>query len=189
MINHSINNKVFTQTECVDIINFCVQHGEPFSYSPNESWDCRHIHNKEFKEKIITTLINNYKTENFKLWFDFDNFNLKNFLISLTSYYNGKYLNLHKDEDSDLTSVIVLSDGFDGGQFALSDSNKPDIHFNKMDNITTYDLEIGDMISFNGNKTYHGVLPVANGTRYALNIWMANINSDRQKRKVEKTLI
>ena len=58
-----------------------------------------------------------------------------------------------------------------------------------MDDITTYDLKIGDMISFNGSKTYHGVLPVTNGTRYALNIWMDNINSDRLKRKVEKTLI
>jgi hypothetical protein len=189
MINHSINNNVFTQTECLDIIDFCVQHGEPFSYRPNEFWDCRRIYDEGFKEKIITSLMNNYKTGNFNLWFDFDDFNLRNFLISLTSYYDGRYLNLHKDIDSELTSVIVLSNGFEGGQFALSDSNRPDIHFNKMDDITTYDLKIGDMISFNGSKTYHGVLPVTNGTRYALNIWMDNINSDRLKRKVEKTLI
>ncbi len=189
MINYSINNNVFTETECADIINFCIQHGKPFSYRPNELWDCRRIHDEGFKEQIITSLMNNYKTGNFNLWFDFDNFNLKNFLISLTSYYNGRYLNLHKDADSELTSVIVLSNGFKGGQFALSDTNTPDIHFNKMDGITTYDLKIGDMISFNGFKTYHGVLPVTNGTRYALNVWMDNINSDRPKRKVEKTLI
>jgi len=189
MINHSINNNVFTQAECLNIINFCIQHGEPFSYGPNELWDCRRIYNEEFKEKIITSLINNYKTENFKLWFDFDNFNLKNFLISLTSYYDGRYLNLHKDTNSELTSVIILSNGFEGGQFALSDGNTPDIHFNKMDDINTYDLKVGDAISFNGSKTFHGVLPVTNGIRYALNIWMTESDYDYPNFKVNKTLI
>jgi hypothetical protein len=47
------------------------------------------------------------------LWFDYSKFNLKNFNISLTSYYEGRYLNLHKDKSSELTTVIVLSDDFD----------------------------------------------------------------------------
>lgn len=188
MVYHSINNNVFTKIECVEIIDFCIQYGEPFAYHPNDVWDCRRIYNEEFKEKIITKLINNYKNENFKLWFDFGNFNLKNFLISLTSYYDGRYLNLHKDKDSELTSVIILSDGFSGGQFALSNSINPDRHFNKMNDITTYDLKIGDMISFNGVKTYHGVLPVKTGIRYALNIWMGNYNSEQINHNIKKLL-
>ena len=189
MINYSINNNVFTQVECDNIIDFCVKNGEPFSYHPNEVWDCRRIHDEEFKKKIITLLTNNYKTEKFKLWFSYDNFSLKNFNISLTSYYNGRYLNLHKDKSSELTTVIVLSDGFEGGDFALSDDETPPINFETLDGISTYNLKLGDSISFNGSTTYHGVLPVTNGTRYALNVWMTESNYDYPNFKVNKTLI
>ena len=189
MINHSINNNVFTQTECLDIIDFCIQHGEPFSYNPNEVWDCRRIHDEEFKKKIITSLTNNYKTEKFKLWFSYDNFSLKNSNITLTSYYDGRYLNLHKDKSSELTTVIVLSDGFEGGDFALSDNQTPSIDFETLNGISTYNLKLGDSISFNGSTTYHGVLPVTNGIRYALNVWMTESNYDYPNFKVNKTLI
>jgi hypothetical protein len=152
-------------------------------------WDCRRIYDDKFKTKIIDLLTNNYKSGNFKLWFNYNDFNLKNFNISLTSYYNGKYLNLHKDKSSELTTVIVLSDGFEGGQFALTDYKNPPIHFETLKDVSIFNLKLGDSISFNGSTTYHGVLPVTNGIRYALNIWMTESDFNYPKLKVNTTLI
>jgi hypothetical protein len=174
-MNYSINKNFCNKDSAKNIINFCLEHGEPFSYGPGEVWDCRRIYDTEFKSKIINILNDKYTTNNFKLWFDYKSFDLKNFNISLTSYYDGRYLNLHKDKTSELTTVIVLSDEFDGGQFALSESKNPSINFKNLDDIELFSLKLGDYISFNGTKTFHGVLPVTNGIRYALNLWMSEI--------------
>ena len=57
----------------------------------------------------------------------------------MTSYYDGRYLNLHKDKSSELTTVIVLSDNFNGGQFALSEGKNPSIDFKNLEsNIYKY---------------------------------------------------
>jgi hypothetical protein len=164
-------------------------YGEPFSYNPTETWDCRRIYDEEFKTKIIDKLTNYYKNGDFKLWFDYNKLNIKNFNISLTSYYDGRYLNLHKDTSSELTTVIILSDGFLGGEFALSNETSPPIHFENLNGIETFKLKLGDAISFNGSTTYHGVLPVTSGTRYALNIWMTETDFNYPKIKTNKTLL
>ena len=188
-MNYTINNNFCNRETANDIINFCIKFGEPFSYSPTEQWDCRRMYDSDFKKRIIDLLTTNYKNGDFKLWFDYSTFNLKNFNISLTSYYDGRYLNLHKDKSSELTTVIVLSDNFDGGQFALSEGKNPSIDFKNLDDIEVFTLNLGDVISFNGSKTFHGVLPVTNGIRYALNIWMTETDFDYPKLKVNTTLI
>lgn len=188
-MNYTINNNFCNRETANDIINFCIKFGEPFSYNPTEQWDCRRIYDSDFKKRIIDLLTTNYKNGDFKLWFDYSTFNLKNFNISLTSYYDGRYLNLHKDKSSELTTVIVLSDNFDGGQFALSEGKNPSIDFKNLDDIEVFTLNLGDVISFNGSKTFHGVLPVTNGIRYALNIWMTETDFDYPKLKVNTTLI
>jgi hypothetical protein len=188
-MNYNINNNFCNKEEAKNIIDFCLEFGEPFSYKPTESWDCRRMYDSEFKKKIIELLTTNYKNGDFKLWFDYTTFNLKNFNISLTSYYDGRYLNLHKDKSSELTTVIVLSDNFEGGQFVLTEDDNPPFHFETLDGLTICDLKLGDSISFNGSTTYHGVLPVTNGTRYALNIWMTETDFNYPKVKVNSTLI
>ncbi len=119
-MNYNINNNFCDRETAKDIIDFCLEFGEPFSYKPTEVWDCRRMYDSNFKERIINLLTTNYKNGEFKLWFDYSTFNLKNFNISLTSYYDGRYLNLHKDKSSELTTVIVLSDDYEGGQFVLT---------------------------------------------------------------------
>jgi hypothetical protein len=188
-MNYTINNNFCDLSTAKDIIKFCLKYGEPFSYKPTENWDCRRIYDDNFKTKIIDLLINNYKTGTFKLWFNYGDFNLKNFNISLTSYYNGRYLNLHKDKSSELTTVIVLSDNFNGGQFVLTEDENPPYHFDTLTGLTICDLKLGDSISFNGSSTYHGVLPVTSGVRYALNIWMTESDFDYPKLKINTTLI
>ena len=188
-MNYSINNNFCDKKEADEIIEFCIKNGEPFSYNPNESWDCRRIYDDNFREKIFNILNNKYTSTEFKLWFDYKEFNPKNFNISLTSYYDGRYLNLHKDKTSELTTVIVLSDGFEGGQFALSESKNPPPNFKSLNEIEVFHLKLGDSISFIGNKTFHGVLPVTNGIRYALNIWMTETDFNYPKVKNTNSLI
>ena len=188
-MDYSVNEKFCDRQEAKNIIDFCIEHGEIFWYGPDEVWDCRRIYNEEFKTKIIQSLTEKYSSNEFGLWLDYKKFKLKNFNISLTSYYDGRYLNLHKDIKSELTTVIVLSDGFDGGQFALSDKNNPSIHFETLDGISTFNLKLGDSISFNGSSTYHGVLPVTKGKRYALNIWMTESDFNYPRVKFNKTML
>jgi predicted 2-oxoglutarate/Fe(II)-dependent dioxygenase YbiX len=88
-----------------------------------------------------------------------------------------------------LTTVIVLSDNFKGGEFALTEDKSPSFHFENLDGIETFNLKLGDSISFNGSKTYHGVLPVTEGVRYALNVWMTETNFDYPKLKNNKSII
>jgi hypothetical protein len=188
-MNYTINNNFCDRDEATSIIHFCIEKGEVFSYNKNEVWDCRRIYDVEFKQTIIDKLTSKFKNDEFNLWFDYNKFNLKNCSISLTAYYNNRYLNLHKDTTSELTTVIVLSDGYEGGEFALSEEDSPSFHFEKMDGISTFDLKLGDSISFNGSTTYHGVLPITSGIRYALNIWMTESDYDYPKIKTNKTLV
>ncbi len=188
-MNYNINKNFCNKEEADSIVKFCLENGEQFSYNPSEFWDCKRIYDISFNEKIINLLTTNFKTGVFNLWFDINNFDIKNFNISLTSYYNGRYLNLHKDKTSELTTVIILSDGFDGGQFALTDNENPSFHFETLEKITLFDLGLGDSISFNGSETYHGVLPVKSGVRYALNIWMTETDFNYPKVKKNNTLI
>ena len=188
-MNYNINENFCDREEAKNIIDFCLQHGEPFSYKPTETWDCRRIYDEDFKKKIITILTERYSNKEFKLWFNYGDFNLKNFNISLTSYYDGRYLNLHKDKSSELTTVIVLSDDYEGGQFALCGDKNPPIHFETLDGVSIFNLKLGDLISFNGSTTYHGVLPVTKGKRYALNVWMTETDFNYPKLKNNKTLL
>lgn len=188
-MNYSINNNFCDATEAKKIIEFFNTNGEPFLYKQTEVWDCKRTYDESFKLGIINALIDKQKNGEFKLWFDYERFDLKNFEISLTSYYDGRFLNLHKDKSSELTTVIVLSDDFEGGEFTLTDDETPPFHFENLDNLSIFNLKLGDSISFNGSTTYHGVLPVKSGTRYALNIWMTETDFTYPRIKIDKTLL
>lgn len=166
-MNYYINN-LFNKNECKSIIEFAENNGIQFSYNPNEVWDCKRIHDDEFKNSIINRLYECSLNNKFKLWFNFSDFIIKDINISLTKYYDNRWLDLHLDKTSQLTTVIVLSDGFEDGRFVLSDKNT------KIDMGEKFDLKIGESISFDGSKVYHGVMNVTIGIRYALNIWMTN---------------
>jgi predicted 2-oxoglutarate/Fe(II)-dependent dioxygenase YbiX len=178
----SINN-FFEKEECSSIIEFVDKIGIPFSYNPNETWDCKRIYNENFKKNIVDKLLLNYKNNQFNLWFDLNQFDIKDVNISLTKYYNDRWLDLHLDKTSQFTTVIVLSDEFDGGEFVLSSSP------NNINNAEKYHLNIGQSISFDGSKIYHGVLPVTKGIRLALNIWMTNTDFKYKPLKTNSSII
>jgi predicted 2-oxoglutarate/Fe(II)-dependent dioxygenase YbiX len=181
-MEYSINN-MFNKDECESIIKFTDNIGIPFSYNPNETWDCKRIYDKNFQNEIVNRLKLNYKSNEFNLWFDLNKFDIKDVNISLTKYYDGRWLDLHLDKTSQFTSVIVLSDGFNDGRFALSNS------YEDVNNVQKYHLNIGECISFDGSKIYHGVMPVTTGIRCALNIWMTNTDFKYKPLKTNKSII
>ena len=87
------------------------------------------------------------------------------------------------------TGTLEFGYDFFGGDFALTEDETPSFHFEEMDNISTFRLGLGDVITFNGSETYHGVLPVTEGKRYALNIWMTETDFNYPKNKINKTLL
>lgn len=181
-MDFNINN-FFEPEECKSIIDFANENGIPFSYNPKELWDCKRIYDNEFNNQIIQRLKTKYKNKEFNLWFDLDDFDIKNSNISLTKYYDGRWLDLHLDTTSQFTTVIVLSEDFEDGRFALSKTR------DQIDNSQKYHLKIGQSISFDGSKIYHGVMPVSIGERYALNIWMTNTDFKYMPLKNKKSII
>lgn len=167
-------NKYFSEDECSEIIDYCMENGTPFKYDESEHWDCRLVKDESFKERIVKKLSDSNQIENI---------NIKYINISLTRYYDGRYLNLHTDAASQFTTVIVLTKDFEDGRFVLSKIPGKDISDMKEDS-TKITLNIGDGVSFEGSKTYHGVMPVYKGIRCALNVWISKNES-----KKEKTLI
>lgn len=180
-MNYSIN-KFFSPEECRSIIDFAMEKGETFSYYEFEqtTWDCRRIYDEEFKKNILEKINNLHKEGLISFWFDFNSFNIRNINVSLTRYYDGRCLNLHLDKTSNYTTVISLTEGYEDGDFCLSNKN-----VELKDSEIIQHLNIGEGITFEGNKTYHGVMPVTIGLRCALNIWMND--TDFSYYKLDKT--
>lgn len=168
-------NTFLTKDECDYIIDFCMQNGEPFSYNSKESWDCRRVYDEDFKKYVLDKILKVNK---------FDSFNIKNINISLTQYYDNRRLDLHLDTTSNYTTVISLTDSYTDGRFALSKKlcqlNEAEVKLN---------LNIGQGVTFEGNKIYHGVMPVYKGLRCALNIWMNDTNFSYYKLDKNKKLL
>jgi predicted 2-oxoglutarate/Fe(II)-dependent dioxygenase YbiX len=169
-MDYSVNT-YFTNEECLWILDYCMNNGEIFFYDPKETWDCRRVYDESFKKDVLNKFITNHQPNNH--WNIPQNFNIKEVNISLTRYYDGRFLNLHRDTSSQYTTVIVLTDEFEDGRFVISNTPGKEItdlgeHSEKIK------LNRGEGISFDGSKTYHGVMPVYSGIRCALNIWIPN---------------
>lgn len=169
-------DRFFKPEDCKEIIEYVENKGAIFSYTKTLHWDCRRIDEPEFTSKILNR---------FNQLYEFDSNDIN---ISLTKYYDGRWLDLHLDQSSQLTTVIVLSDNFYDGRFMLSDDPKlkngaskavprlGSVPSSKVKTAKKIELQKGESISFNGSEIYHGVMPVTKGIRYALNIWMTNTN-------------
>jgi hypothetical protein len=133
-------------------------------------WDMLRIHNDEFKEKILKK----YKevfVDNTIFPFDLNKVTTNEIYLSLTRYYDGRFLEMHRDTSSDLTTVIVLTDEFDDGRFVLS-KEKISIENKTFDNENLHTIKQGCGLTFNGGTIWHGVMPVYKGIRKSLNIWI-----------------
>lgn len=181
-------NVFFSPGECEKMVEFAMENGEKFSYTDLESdtWDCRRIYNEEFKEMIVHRFIDLYSNNEIKFWFDFNTFDLRNVNVSLTRYYDGRFLQLHRDSTSNYTTVIPLTENYSDGRFVISEQMFDGIHDDRAVKVS---LGVGEGITFEGTKTYHGVMPVTNGLRCALNIWMNNTDFEYYKLDTKRKLI
>lgn len=173
-MKYTINN-FFNKQECENIISFCIKEGESFNYNPNEVWDCRRVYDEPFKKYVLEKIL---EVKNF------ESFNIRNINVSLTQYYDSRRLDLHLDKTSNYTTVICLSDNFEDGRFVLSETQ-----CNLNDADVKIKLSLGEGVTFEGNKIYHGVMPVHNGIRCALNIWMNDTDFTYYKLDTKKKLL
>ena len=129
---------------------FCDRVSETYkdnsTYAPRGLWKAYNVNKgplyTEILENFIPAIPYNF-TEN---W------------INITEYKKGDGLRNHKDMDSSLTIVSEIRSASSGGRFII---NKD----------TYIKLNKGDVITFNGSSTLHGVETVYRGNRLSLNMW------------------
>lgn len=116
-------------------------------------WNARSNRSMDFENRIkdlLTPLIDFNKNDVY--W------------INLSEYSNNINLKKHTDAKSQLTFVIQLTEGFEGGVLCVEEE------FIKM--------KKSDCVYFNGKLYKHGVTPVTSGSRVSLNVWtFPKINS------------
>ena len=104
---------------------------------------------KKWNEEIYNLVINELSKYNFPKY--------KVMWLQMTEYKDGRWLRNHVDGAGNKTSIILLSDGFVGGDTYINDK--------------VVNLKKGDAVLFNGGREFHEIKPVTDGTRYALNFW------------------
>jgi predicted 2-oxoglutarate/Fe(II)-dependent dioxygenase YbiX len=187
-------NTFFSKEECDDIALFCEKIGITFNHGVSiyNPWDNRKVHNDEFKQKILNRYREVFK--NTTLPFDLELLTIDNIYITLTRYFDGRFLEMHKDTSSDLTTVIVLTDDFEDGRFVLSNENMK-IENNVVDEKLLHTIDKGNGLTFYGGETFHGVMPVTKGIRKSLNVWVnpnhfkMNVGDRDLNTKTKKTFL
>ena len=191
----SITHTFFSNEECDEIAILCEKIGIKFNHNVSvyNKWDSRKIHNDKFKTKMLQRYKEVYSNDT-TLPFNLDSLTIDNIYLSITRYYDGRFLEMHRDTSSDLTTVIVLTDNFEDGRFVLS-KDKIQIENNLIDESLIHTIQKGTGLRFNGGEVYHGVLPVTKGIRKSLNIWIKpdtfkmNVNDVDLDVKTKKTFL
>ena len=167
------NNFFFSKEECEEIVLFCEKVGIKSIHKIDayNKWDNLRIHNDEFKEKILKRYKEVFLNSGI-FPFDLNKITIDEIYLSLTRYYNGRFLEMHRDTSSDLTTVITLTDNFNDGRFVLAEE-KISIENKTFNNSNLHTITQGTGLTFNGGTIWHGVMPVHTGIRKSLNIWVA----------------
>jgi hypothetical protein len=166
------NNFFFSKEECEEIVILCEKAGITPIHKVDayNKWDMLRIYDIPIKEKILKRYKEVFSNDT-TLAFDLNDIGLNEIFLSLTRYYDGRFLEVHRDTSSELTSVIVLTDDFEDGRFVLSE-DKVKIENNTLDENSLYTITQGNGLTFNGHTIWHGVMPVHKGIRKSLNIWV-----------------
>lgn len=147
-----------------NVVNIKNEHGD----IPFEKWYGINIVPNRFrfsKDKFdfLSESINNSTPYEYQDWAS-DN-------VYVNSYYIGDQCLRHVDLNTKgrqqevlkggdiFTSIILLNNDFEGGILKAGNRDMP------------IDLEVGDMVVFNGKSTSHLVTEVTNGERHTLTIW------------------
>jgi hypothetical protein len=166
------NNFFFSKEECEEIVRLCEKVGvkQLHKVDAYNKWDYLRIHDDTFKEKILKK----YKevfTNTTIFPFNLESITIEQVSLTLTRYYDGRFLEIHRDVSSDFTTVIPLTNGFDDGRFVISEE-KISIENKTFNESNLYTINQGCGLTFDGGKVWHGVMPVYSGIRKSLNIWI-----------------
>ena len=166
------SNFFFSKEECEEIVKLCEKAGITPIHKVDayNKWDMLRIYDVTIKERILKRYKEVFSNDT-TLAFDLNDIGLNEIFLSLTRYYDGRFLEVHRDTSSELTSVIVLTDDFEDGRFVLSE-DKVKIENNTLDENSLYTINQGNGLTFNGHTIWHGVMPVHKGIRKSLNIWI-----------------
>lgn len=166
------SNFFFSKEECEEIALFCEKNGLQTLHKVDayNKWDNLRVYDDNFKERILKR----YKevfTNDDTISFDLNSLTTNQIYLSLTRYYDGRFLEMHRDTSSQLTSVIVLTNDFEDGRLVLSE-NKVKIENSIVNDNLLHTITQGNGLTFNGHTIWHGVMPVYKGIRKSLNIWI-----------------
>lgn len=166
------NNFFFSKKECEEIVLLSEKVGiKPIhKIDVYNKWDMLRIYDISLKEKILTHYKEVFSNDT-TLLFDLNSITTDQIFLSLTRYYDGRFLEMHRDTSSELTSVIVLTDEFEDGRFVLSE-DKISIEDKTYSDTNLHTINQGSALTFNGHTIWHGVMPVYKGIRKSLNIWI-----------------
>lgn len=166
------SNFFFSKEECEEIALFCEKNGLQTLHKVDayNKWDNLRVYNDNFKERILKKYKEVFANDD-TISFDLNSLTTNQIYLSLTRYYGGRFLEMHRDTSSELTSVIVLTNDFEDGRFVLSE-DKIKIENSDVDTNSLYKIKQGSGLTFNGHTIWHGVMPVYKGIRKSLNIWI-----------------
>jgi hypothetical protein len=166
------SNFFFSKEECEEIVLFCEKVGFKTIHKIDayNKWDNLRVYDDNFKERILKRYKEVFSNDP-TFPFDLNPITVNEVYLSLTRYYDGRFLEMHRDTSSELTSVIVLTEDFEDGRFVLSDE-KISIENKTFNDINLHTINQGNGLTFNGHTIWHGVMPVHKGIRKSLNIWV-----------------
>jgi hypothetical protein len=166
------NNFFFSKEECEEIVLFCEKSGLQTLHKIDayNKWDNLRVHDDKFKEQILKKYKEVFLNDE-SVPFDLNTLTTNKIYLSLTRYYDGRFLEMHRDTSAQLTSVIVLTNDFEDGRFAVSE-DKIKIENSIVDDKLLHTINQGNGLTFNGHTMWHGVMPVHRGIRKSLNIWV-----------------
>lgn len=148
-----IYKNFLTLKECDNILEYALSNFRIDDRIVYSNWHARINEDKEYQKYIQNKIQDISPFKNFYVTW-----------INLTEYENGRDLGLHYDERSNCTFTIPLTENYAGGNFIIEKKE--------------YALKKGDCILFDGSALLHGVKPVVQGYRAALNIWIKQGNQN-----------
>ena len=166
------SNFFFSKEECEEIALFCEKFGLQTLHKVDayNKWDNLRVYDDNFKERILKRYKEVFANDT-SVPFDLNTLTINQIYLSLTRYYDGRFLEMHRDTSAQLTSVIVLTNDFTDGRFVLS-NDKIKIENSTIDTNSLHTINQGTGLTFNGHTMWHGVMPVHMGIRKSLNIWV-----------------
>lgn len=145
MVNYNLHKQYFSKEFCSDLIT---NYKSYFTFEPRPGWNSWTVSDDSYKQLLLKEIENIVPDNLISSW------------INISVYEPGYFLKLHTDSRSEYTVVVNLNDDYQGGKFLLEHK--------------TLDLNIGDLLAFNGGEINHGVETVLGSTRYSLNFWFTS---------------